>query len=45
MFLRRYVVKQCLFCVCDASFWISKLKFTNEFKLVLLSEINHINPR
>lgn len=39
MFLRRYVVKQRLFCVCDAGFWVSKLKFTDEFRLVQLSEL------
>lgn len=39
MFLRRYVVKQKLFCVCDAGFWISKLKFTDDFRLVQLSEL------
>ena len=41
MFLRRYVVKQRLFCVCDAGFWVSKLKFTDEFRLVQLSELTN----
>jgi len=39
--LRQFVFKQKLFSVCDATFWLAKLKFNDEYQLIQLSDLQN----
>lgn len=39
IFLKRIQQKYNIFCICDASYWVYRLKFPQNYKIYALSEI------